>query len=319
VGLWQVDDQSGRQRWKIARDLDGERFIISVLGGVSGGRRYLSISDDFSTLNLWGSDDGSGRQKWHIPGWVAHVAIKGSMTVQNLDYAALQTNSYLSGAVKEACKSAVDASAGASACEAAHQCKTHVELSEGSVRVAYRMIMPSHKAPTAFTGLKANLDSMGANLAEDLSGIHGLEAAITGELSVTAVETPVLEGANSFTLETSAPTTAPTTAVPVVEAPTQGPTEVEAFGDDLIEEEPVWWRDWRSISTAVLLVGGTCAMLCCFCGTFTRKRIVYIDRDWLSPPPEQAIGDPDIDGNDPSAPMIEPCVYSRGPVYGPGP
>lgn len=62
--LWNVDDQSGRQRWRIQPSADGESFNILVDDGVSGRHRYLSVNRDGTKVDLWHADDKSGRQRW---------------------------------------------------------------------------------------------------------------------------------------------------------------------------------------------------------------------------------------------------------------
>jgi hypothetical protein len=66
VDLWNTDDGSGRQRWQfvpLASNIP-DYFQIKVVGGVEGGRVYLSCTPDGTKVDLWSIDDGSGRQRW---------------------------------------------------------------------------------------------------------------------------------------------------------------------------------------------------------------------------------------------------------------
>jgi hypothetical protein len=70
VDLWGEDDGSGRQKWEfipVKSDGSGdEGFYIVVMGGVSGGRKYLSVSPDGKKIELSPIDDKSGRQRWTL-------------------------------------------------------------------------------------------------------------------------------------------------------------------------------------------------------------------------------------------------------------
>jgi hypothetical protein len=68
VDWWQVDDGSGRQRWKIKGPLAGGGYNIIVAGGVKGKRKYLSTTKSGNKVDLWIKDDNSGRQKWKLTG-----------------------------------------------------------------------------------------------------------------------------------------------------------------------------------------------------------------------------------------------------------
>lgn len=68
VDLWNVDDGSGRQRWQfipISSNIPSY-YQIKVVGGVEGGRVFLSCSPDGTRVDLWTEDDGSGRQRWQL-------------------------------------------------------------------------------------------------------------------------------------------------------------------------------------------------------------------------------------------------------------
>merc|ERR1719461_1458243 len=61
VRMWNKDDESGRQRWKIKWLKDGSCNIM-VVGGVKGKRRYLGWFKNHPYLMLYEKDDGSGMQ-----------------------------------------------------------------------------------------------------------------------------------------------------------------------------------------------------------------------------------------------------------------
>jgi hypothetical protein len=68
VDLWNTDDGSGRQRWQflpISSNIPSY-FQIKVVGGVNGGRVYLSCVPEGTKVDLWNIDDGSGRQRWQL-------------------------------------------------------------------------------------------------------------------------------------------------------------------------------------------------------------------------------------------------------------
>jgi len=65
VDVYDKDDASGRQRWKIIKK--SGYFNIMIKGGVSGKRKYLSTTTSGDKVDLWIKDDGSGRQRWVIP------------------------------------------------------------------------------------------------------------------------------------------------------------------------------------------------------------------------------------------------------------
>lgn len=68
VDLWNIDDQSGRQRWKFipVNGMEGVYNIRVFEGSVNSNRTYLSSNYDGSKVDLWYGDDGSGRQRWTI-------------------------------------------------------------------------------------------------------------------------------------------------------------------------------------------------------------------------------------------------------------
>jgi len=69
VDVYDKDDASGRQRWKIIKRGRGRGryFNIMIAGGVSGNRKYLSTTSNGNKVDLWIKDDRSGRQRWVIP------------------------------------------------------------------------------------------------------------------------------------------------------------------------------------------------------------------------------------------------------------
>lgn len=82
VDLWNVDDQSGRQRWQFTR-VNGENDVynIRVFNGVNSNRTYLSSNYDGSKVDLWSEDDGSGRQRWRVRA-VGHSATSNTYLIQ---------------------------------------------------------------------------------------------------------------------------------------------------------------------------------------------------------------------------------------------
>ena len=68
VDLFNTDDGSGRQRWQFVPLSSNipSYFQIKVVGGVDGGRVYLSCTGDGTKVDLWNPDDGSGRQRWQL-------------------------------------------------------------------------------------------------------------------------------------------------------------------------------------------------------------------------------------------------------------
>lgn len=81
VSLWNVDDDSNRQKWRFEKLSDGT-YNIRVLGGVTNGRVLLSTGGDGARVDLWTTDDNSGRQRWILePLEVGcfHVRVKGGV------------------------------------------------------------------------------------------------------------------------------------------------------------------------------------------------------------------------------------------------
>jgi hypothetical protein len=68
VDLWDTDDGIGRQRWQFVPLSSNipSYFHIKVVGGVSGGRVFLSCAANGPSVDLWNTDDGSGRQRWQL-------------------------------------------------------------------------------------------------------------------------------------------------------------------------------------------------------------------------------------------------------------
>lgn len=64
VGLYKIDDKSGRQRWDLRSRGDGSSNVL-VSGGRSGAM-YLSASKDGTRIYLVSKDDGSGLQRWQF-------------------------------------------------------------------------------------------------------------------------------------------------------------------------------------------------------------------------------------------------------------
>jgi len=69
VDVYDKDDATGRQRWKVIKKGRGRSryFNIMIVGGVSGKRKYLSTAPNGGNIDLWIKDDGSGRQRWVLP------------------------------------------------------------------------------------------------------------------------------------------------------------------------------------------------------------------------------------------------------------
>lgn len=67
VDLFDQDDGSGRQQWRVEL-VPGRTDVyhIFVVGGVSGDRRYLSCTSDGTKVDLFARDDDSGRQRWRF-------------------------------------------------------------------------------------------------------------------------------------------------------------------------------------------------------------------------------------------------------------
>lgn len=66
VDLFDHDDDSGRQQWKLERipGLEGNIFNIIVSGGTDEGKTYLSARADGTLVDLYYEDDGTGHQRW---------------------------------------------------------------------------------------------------------------------------------------------------------------------------------------------------------------------------------------------------------------
>ena len=64
VDLYNKDDDSGRQKWKLVH-LGGGVYNIKVYGGTNPGEKFLSCRAD-GFVDLYSHDDNSGRQKWRI-------------------------------------------------------------------------------------------------------------------------------------------------------------------------------------------------------------------------------------------------------------
>ena len=64
VDLWERDDNSGRQKWRLEKTSDGY-FNIWISGGTNHGKSILSCAPN-GLVDLWERDDNSGRQKWRL-------------------------------------------------------------------------------------------------------------------------------------------------------------------------------------------------------------------------------------------------------------
>jgi hypothetical protein len=66
VDLFDSDDGSGRQHWKLTpADSFGLTFTMEAAAGV-GDRKYLSCNSDGTVIDLYTQDDQSGRQRWTV-------------------------------------------------------------------------------------------------------------------------------------------------------------------------------------------------------------------------------------------------------------
>jgi hypothetical protein len=81
--LFEVDDNSGRQRWRLQRSADGDAYNILVGGGVAADHSFLSVTADGTKVDLYGKDDGSGRQRWvleSVGNGLVRIRIAGGVT-----------------------------------------------------------------------------------------------------------------------------------------------------------------------------------------------------------------------------------------------
>jgi len=81
VSLWNVDDDSNRQKWRFELLPDGS-YNIRVLGGVTNGCTLLSCGGDGAKVDLWTTDDNSGRQRWilePLEQGCFHIKVKGGV------------------------------------------------------------------------------------------------------------------------------------------------------------------------------------------------------------------------------------------------
>lgn len=83
VDLYNSNDGSGRQVWRVTPSADGKSYNIAISGGVDGGLKYLSTIPEGTWVNLWTQDDGSGRQRWNIvpsgDGKTYHIQVAGGV------------------------------------------------------------------------------------------------------------------------------------------------------------------------------------------------------------------------------------------------
>jgi len=86
VDLWSIDDESGRQKWKLIQ-MPGMAncFHIIVHGGVPQDKIFLSCTADGKKTDLWSKDDASRRQRWMfipIPGKLNtyHIMVAGGVS-----------------------------------------------------------------------------------------------------------------------------------------------------------------------------------------------------------------------------------------------
>ena len=64
---YNTDDNTGRQRWKLAylgTTGGNEYFNINIEDGTPSDHTFLSTSGGGQSIDLYSMDDGSGRQKW---------------------------------------------------------------------------------------------------------------------------------------------------------------------------------------------------------------------------------------------------------------
>jgi hypothetical protein len=84
VDLWDVDDQSGRQKWNITLvDSFEDVYNIKVANGVDEGRVFLSCSPN-GHVDLWNVDDGSGRQRWRFIPTTSNTNIPSNFNIMVL-------------------------------------------------------------------------------------------------------------------------------------------------------------------------------------------------------------------------------------------
>jgi hypothetical protein len=290
VGLWNTDDKTKRQRWKIIKG-SGDWYHIENEASISGGRHLLSAVTDGSKVDLWGTDDGSERQRWKIPGFKAALAFSGSMTVQNINFAAVQGKPHLQEEFETKVHDVI-AAAGGMECTSGsgHHCEEiSVVLSSGSVHVQYSVQSSSSKTGREVASLtKATNDgSLGRNLLDAIGTIHSIDTVETGPVAVTNLAPP-------HVVEEVITTRAP---------PTQAPIPPTTPQQEIFEEAS---PDMQSY--VFLIAGVGCVvvvLLICCAGCLSKKRTApyYGQDDFLSQIPEPAMGDVGLD--DPSAPMMQ--------------
>jgi hypothetical protein len=66
VDLWNIDDNSGRQKWHLDSVGADNIYRLRISGGVNSTRKFLSFMPDGSKVDLYDIDDGTGRQHWKL-------------------------------------------------------------------------------------------------------------------------------------------------------------------------------------------------------------------------------------------------------------
>jgi hypothetical protein len=126
----------------------------------------------------------------------AGAVIVGSMTVANVNYAALCNDQSLKTAFENACKSRIASAASTT------PANVEVTLSSGSVIIDYTIAVPSSSGAAVNTALT---DAMGGdfanNMVADLEAIPGITDIVSGGMSVTYTSRPQVSEAPASSSE----------------------------------------------------------------------------------------------------------------------
>merc|ERR1712039_14506 len=129
-----------------------------------------------------------------VPPVGAVAVITGSLTVNNVDYAALSNDTILEARFENICRGVIATAEGTSSEN------VQVHISVGSVHVSYTTVLPVNESNLAYSALTSAVSGdLATNLVVALSTIDGISEVVSGTMTVSNASAPeiVKDGANS--------------------------------------------------------------------------------------------------------------------------
>jgi hypothetical protein len=189
------DDENGKIVADVVGGTAGALGVAGIAGGLLAGLLphpgTSTAATSTSTTTLTATSTQTSTITSTFSSAEALDSIGGSMTVENVDSAALANNPRLRGAFEAECQNTIALEAGTSA--------EHVQvtLSRGSVRVTYGIKLPPSESTKASSALTNAIGGeLATHLVSALSTIPGIDDVKSGSMSVSSLSTPRVTAAS---------------------------------------------------------------------------------------------------------------------------